>query len=595
MMYKKSIFMMLFVSLLYAGSLFAQPKLSAGFFSKKGWNDNDSLLFKKLGEKYDLTLFNARDFVDSTLFISDLEQFDFLFVSESVSSWPWEYGDGPGIRSIPVPMVMLEGWLTKPEVLGWTTAAADTGYGTLFQDSTQLGVANNILILDDTGHELSAGFNSGDEVTLVTDSHTWDILTFTVPEIEYIPIAVSSLDPEKTIVMGVEAGTTVWNKEGTVLGESDSTVTENRAALVGVFAGANDFITDDGYKLIDAAIKWVLPKKEYSVGFFSKKGWNDNDSLLYDRLSENYDLTLLNARDFVDSTLFMSDLEQFDFLFVSESVSSWPWEYGEGPGIRSIPRPMVMLEGWLTKPEVLGWTTAAADTGYGTLFQDSTQLGVANNILILDDTGHELSAGFSSGAEVTLVSNSHTWDILTFTVPEIQYIPIAVSSLDPEKTIVMGVDKGTTVWNKEGTVLGESDSTVTKNRSALVGVFAAANDYITEDGYKLINAAISWVMKDATAIIDKISNVPDAIKLSQNYPNPFNPQTTISISLKKSGQTTLKVYNALGQLVGTLIDKELSGGTYKVTLNAENFSSGVYYYTLESGDFIQTKKMMLVK
>ena len=594
MMYRKSIFLMLFATMLFAGSLMAQPKLSAGFFSKKGWNDNDSLLFKNLSETYDLTLLNARDFVDSTLFISDLEEFDFIFVSESVSSWPWEYGDGPGIRSIPVPMVMLEGWLSKPEVLGWTTAPSDTGYGTLFQDSTQLGVANKILFVDDSDHPLAAGFKSGDEITLVSDSHTNDILTFTVPEIDYIPIAVSSLDPEKTIVMGVEAGTTVWNKDGTVLGESDSTVTQNRAALVGVFAGANDFITDDGYKLIHAAVDWVL-EKEYSVGFFSKKGWNDNDSLLYKNMRKHYNVTLLNARDFVDSTLFISDLEQFDFLFVSESVSSWPWEYGDGPGIRSIPRPMVMLEGWLSKPEVLGWTTAPSDTGYGTLFQDSTQLGVANKILFVDDSDHPLAAGFKSGDEVTLVSDSHTNDILTFTVPEIDYIPIAVSSLDPEKTIVMGVEKNTVVWNKDGTVLESSDSTVTQNRAALVGVFAGANDFITDDGYQLIDAAINWVLDKNTSIEQRVSPVPAGFTLNQNYPNPFNPSTKIVFSLKNSGVTTLKIYNVLGQQVATLLDKDLASGTYEVTFNASQLSSGIYYYKLESGDVSQIKKMMLVK
>ncbi len=594
MMYRKSILMMLFATMLFAGSLMAQPKLSAGFFSKKGWNDNDSLLFKNLSETYDLTLLNARDFVDSTLFISDLEQFDFIFVSESVSSWPWEYGDGPGIRSIPVPMVMLEGWLSKPEVLGWTTAPSDTGYGTLYQDSTQMGVANKILFVDDSDHPLAAGFKSGDEITLVTDSHVQDILTFTVPEIDYIPIAVSSLDPEKTIVMGVEAGTVVWNKDGTVLGESDSTVTENRAALVGIFAAANDYITDDGYKLIHAAVDWVL-EKEYHAGFFSKKGWNDNDSTLFKNLRKKYNLTLLNARDFVDSTLFISDLEQFDFIFVSESVSSWPWEYGDGPGIRSIPVPMVMLEGWLSKPEVLGWTTAPSDTGYGTLYQDSTQLGVANKVLFVDDTGHPLADGFTSGDEVTLVTDSHVQDILTFTVPEIDYIPIAVSSLDPEKTIIMGVEKGTTVWNKDGTVLGTSDSTITENRAALVGIFAAANDFITDEAYSLIDAAIMWVMDTGTSIENISSATPSRFTLRQNYPNPFNPSTKIVFALQSGGQTTLTVYNVLGQRVATLLDQDLAVGTYEVDFDASKLSSGIYYYKLESGDVSQIKKMMLVK
>jgi hypothetical protein len=381
-----------------------------------------------------------------------------------------------------------------------------------------------------------------------------------------------------------------------VLEASDTTVTQSRAAMVGIHAKANDFITEDGYKLIEAAIQWVLPPQKLKCAFFSQKGWNPLDSLLVEKLKEDYDVSILNPRSIYDESMSIDTLYHFDFTFISESVSSWPWEYGDGPKIRSIPIPMVMTEGYIAKPEVLGWTTANVDTGYGAIFQDSSQLGVAHKVLITDNTGHELSAGFGLGTEVELVTNSYAEDVLTFCVPEIDYIPIAVSSLEPGKTVVLGVEKGTTVWNKAGTVLEASDTTVTQSRAAMVGIHAKANDFITEDGYKLITAGIQWILKDPVNAIETVATtVPDNYMLNQNYPNPFNPTTEISFVLAKAGHTTLTIYNVLGQKVANLLDINMKQGTHKVTFDARGLASGVYFYHIRSNNFSQIKKMILMR
>jgi hypothetical protein len=83
--------------------------------------------------------------------------------------------------------------------------------------------------------------------------------------------------------------------------------------------------------------------------------------------------------------------------------------------------------------------------------------------------------------------------------------------------------------------------------------------------------------------------------LSDNYPNPFNPITTINYHLPTRNYVDLSVYNQLGQKVATLIAKEQVSGTYQVKWNAENFTSGVYYYRLKAGEFVITKKMLLLK
>ena len=84
-------------------------------------------------------------------------------------------------------------------------------------------------------------------------------------------------------------------------------------------------------------------------------------------------------------------------------------------------------------------------------------------------------------------------------------------------------------------------------------------------------------------------------RLDQNYPNPFNPSTVISYNLKKAGSVKLDVYNSLGQHVATLVDGTKAAGNHKITFNAAGLNSGLYFYKLQTGNYSQTKKMMLIK
>ncbi|MGQ9804879.1 MAG: choice-of-anchor I family protein [Chlorobiales bacterium] len=88
---------------------------------------------------------------------------------------------------------------------------------------------------------------------------------------------------------------------------------------------------------------------------------------------------------------------------------------------------------------------------------------------------------------------------------------------------------------------------------------------------------------------------PAEFALEQNYPNPFNPTTTIRYQLPITSNVKLEVYDVLGKKVATVLDGRQEAGIYNYTLNASNLSSGVYFYRLQAGSFIQTKKMMLVK
>jgi phosphatidylserine/phosphatidylglycerophosphate/cardiolipin synthase-like enzyme len=91
------------------------------------------------------------------------------------------------------------------------------------------------------------------------------------------------------------------------------------------------------------------------------------------------------------------------------------------------------------------------------------------------------------------------------------------------------------------------------------------------------------------------SDIPESFGLSQNYPDPFNPTTVISYQLPAGSHVTLKIYDVLGREVATLVNQEQNAGYYNVTFDAVKFSSGVYFYMLDAGGKMFTKKMLMIK
>ena len=96
-------------------------------------------------------------------------------------------------------------------------------------------------------------------------------------------------------------------------------------------------------------------------------------------------------------------------------------------------------------------------------------------------------------------------------------------------------------------------------------------------------------------VINVDVNIPSGFVLNQNYPNPFNPSTKISYSVASEAFVSIKVYDFIGEEVNTLVNENRPAGIYEVVFDASNLPSGTYFYTLRVGDFISTKKMMLIK
>jgi hypothetical protein len=98
-----------------------------------------------------------------------------------------------------------------------------------------------------------------------------------------------------------------------------------------------------------------------------------------------------------------------------------------------------------------------------------------------------------------------------------------------------------------------------------------------------------------TGIDDEEIPIASEFKLEQNYPNPFNPSTKIRFSVPQISTITLKVYDILGNEIATLINEEKPAGEYEVEFLATGLTSGIYFYQLRTGEFVQTKKMILLK
>jgi photosystem II stability/assembly factor-like uncharacterized protein len=99
----------------------------------------------------------------------------------------------------------------------------------------------------------------------------------------------------------------------------------------------------------------------------------------------------------------------------------------------------------------------------------------------------------------------------------------------------------------------------------------------------------------ATYINNLSTGTPDKYKLCQNYPNPFNPSTNIRYQLKNNSFISLKIFDALGREIETLVNEKQSQGTYEVTWNASQYQSGIYFYKLETQNYKETKRMLMIK
>ena len=274
----------------------------------------------------------------------------------------------------------------------------------------------------------------------------------------------------------------------------------------------------------------------------------------------------------------LDEIKTYDFGFVSETVDSKVLI-----PLKGVPIPLMYLELY-GRTYTTGWCPHPGE------FWGGVESGT---IKIVDDTGHPLAAGYAKDAEIEIVKGSDEDAWLTYCDPGVDFIPIAVLASDPTHNTIFGIEAGTALYPNASNQV--DPNLLSENRCVGFGIHSGAYSTMTEDSWKFIDAGIAWILAEGTSVKQDGEIAHVDFKLTQNYPNPFNPTTEISFSLAKAGYTSLTVHNVLGQVVATLVDQNMSVGTYRVTLDATDLPSGIYFYQIKSGEFTQVKKMTLMK
>jgi hypothetical protein len=250
--------------------------------------------------------------------------------------------------------------------------------------------------------------------------------------------------------------------------------------------------------------------------------------------------------------------------------------------------------------------------GVGNSFQGSSvAISADGNTGIVGGYGDN----FSIGAAWVFIRSGGIW---TQQGPKLVGTGISGSFATQGSSVALSTDGNTAIVGGDGDnnsigavwVFFRSGGVWTQQGSKLIGTGGVGMTHegysvaISSDSYTMISGGkgdnngigAAWIFFNPSNGISQISgNIPAKFSLKQNYPNPFNPTTNIKFSLPKSSLVKLVVYDITGREVETLVNENLNAGTFNAAWNAVKYSSGVYFYKLVTGSFIETKKMILIK
>lgn len=171
---------------------------------------------------------------------------------------------------------------------------------------------------------------------------------------------------------------------------------------------------------------------------------------------------------------------------------------------------------------------------------------------------------------------------------------IFVIGYNPDGEVQWAKVAGSGTYDNGSSIIGDNNGNL--YLSGVVGENSVFDTISVAGGSQ--NLFLTKLKTDDVVSTDNLpENSQTAIEfaLMQNYPNPFNPVTNIKYTLPVSGNVTLRIFDAIGQEVLSLVNKYNEAGSYQVSFNAIDFNSGVYFYTLQAGNFVETKKMILLK
>jgi len=210
------------------------------------------------------------------------------------------------------------------------------------------------------------------------------------------------------------------------------------------------------------------------------------------------------------------------------------------------------------------------------------------------------------------------WNSTNVPYLEIDYAPVPVELISftadvNENNVTLSWSTATETNNQgfevQRSVSGGEYETITfvngKGTTTEMQYYSYTDAGLTEGvyNYRLKQVDFDGTFEYSEAVMAEVV-IPKVYSLSQNYPNPFNPSTTINYSIKEKGLVTLKVFDILGNEVKTLVNEVQEPGKYAIKFGSHsgesvndgrNLASGIYFYTLQAGDFVSTKKMILLK
>ena len=206
-----------------------------------------------------------------------------------------------------------------------------------------------------------------------------------------------------------------------------------------------------------------------------------------------------------------------------------------------------------------------------------------------------------AGDTVTIVARVHNFSLVPTGGPV--KIKFYVGDPDAGGSLIIGLN-GDSSASTAGSILSRDDATVRMQwvippdlgqYPRIYAVLDPGSEIteIHEDNNK------GWTVLGKQTVVgveeSPARTIPSKFTLAQNYPNPFNMSSVIKYSIPQSSQITLKIFNTLGEEIETLVNEEKSVGTYELTWNAAGLPSGVYFYRIVAGDFVESKKMILVR
>ncbi|HTX18120.1 MAG TPA: T9SS type A sorting domain-containing protein, partial [Bacteroidota bacterium] len=219
-----------------------------------------------------------------------------------------------------------------------------------------------------------------------------------------------------------------------------------------------------------------------------------------------------------------------------------------------------------------------------TAFKTSPQAVFVFPLQLGKSITHQTDTIYSQGADVETETETDNFDAYgTLTLPNGSFPALRETGTNVTKIYVSG-SLANTVTSYTITWLTESGNQL-----------EVQLDTLSTGSVRVHSISMFYFGATPATAVKSSDQLPGSFALSQNYPNPFNPTTEIGFQIPKNSRVSLKVYDALGREVATLVDADRPAGSYSVTFNGAGLPSGVYFYRIQAGEHSMTKKLVLVK